>query len=310
MKKLVKAVMILMMLFSLFSCAVEEDIDIEDGGHFSNTDVNAPKKIESTQLTEIECDYFVEDRENEAFGRYCLSAEKEEDLVKGQYEFKEMDSPLVSVCFPFETDTGFMDKLEEVLRRYDAAQYNGIYEEEIGIDPEYSFSFHATFASGETISCYDNSGPCFPLELMRELADLFYRESGAASYYDTDRLQNLRYSIYDKENDYRFTAYIYEDADGTVRYQVQEKQDDKTVLDRKGETGREILDLIQKTCEENGLLEISEFPRREGNLYCTLEMKNGLEDSRVRSNTSISDEQLEILLGIRDMIKESCGTEK
>lgn len=298
-----------MMLFSLFSCVAEEDIDVEDGGHISKTDVNAPKKIESTELTDIECDYFLEDIENEVFGRYCFNAHKEDDLVKGEFEFREMDSPLVSVRFPFETDTDFMDRLDEVLRKHDAAQYNGIYEEEIGIDPEHSFSFHATYASDETISCYDNGGPCFSLELMKELADLFYKESGAAAYYDTDRLQNLRYSIYDKEMNYRFTAYVYEDVDGRVRYQLQEKQDDETVLDREGETDREILDLIQKICEKNGLLEIGEFPRREGSCYCALEMKYGTRDEDVRSNTSISDEQLEILLGMKDTMKESCGGE-
>ena len=296
----------MLMLFSLFSCTVDEDIDVEDGGHFSNTDVNAPKKIESTQLTEIECDYFVEDRENEVFGRYCLSVKKEEDLVKGQFEFREMDSPLVSVRFPFETDTGFMDRLEEVLRRYDAAQYNGIYEEEIGIDPEYSFSFRAAYASGETISCYDNSGPCFSLELMRELADLFCRESGAASYYNTDRLQNLRYSIYDKESNYRFTAYIYENHDGTVVYQIQEKQDNEILLDEEGETGRDILNMIQEICGENGLTGISTYPRREESRYTALEMKSGTVDSHVRSNTAISDEQLEILEGMKDLIRKLC----
>ena len=294
----------MLMLFSLFACAAEEDV--EDGGHFSNTDVNAPKKIESTQLTDIECDCFVEDSENEVFGRYCLNAQAEEGSVKGCFEFREMDSPLVSVGFPFETDASFMDRLDEILRRYDAAQYNGIYEEEIGIDPEHSFSFRAVYASGEEISCYDNAGPCFPMELMKELADLFCQESGAAVYYASEQLQNLRYSIYDKDSNYRFTAYIYENYDGTVLYQIQEKQDNEVLLDKEGKTGRDILNTIQKICEENGLTGISIYPRREGNRYTALEMKSGTVDSHVRSNTAISDEQLEILEGLKDLIRKLC----
>ena len=295
----------MLMLFSLFACAVEEDV-VEDGGHFSNTDVNAPKKIESTQLTGIECDCFVEDSENEVFGRYCLNAQAEGGSVKGRFEFREMDDPLVSVGFPFETDAGFMDRLDEILRRYDAAQYNGIYEEEIGIDPEHSFSFRAVYASGEEISCHDNAAPCFPLELMKELADLFYQESGAAIYYAAERLQNLRYSIYEKDSNYRFTAYIYENYDENVIYQIQEKQDNEVLLNEEGKTGRDILNTIQEICEENGLTGISTYPRREGNRYTVLEMKSGTVDSHVRSNTAISDEQLEILEGLKDLIRKLC----
>ena len=295
----------MLMLFSLFSCVAKEVP--EDGGHHSYTDVDAPKEIVSTELTGLNCDCVVEDDENEIYGRYCLEVKKEDGSIRGSYEFREADSPLNSIVFPFETGDAFMDRLEEIIRRHDIAQYNGIHEETIGIADEYGFSFDAAYASGEEISCSDNAASLLSLEFVRELAELFYQESGASAYYDTDRLQNLRYSIYDKENGYRFTAYIYEDADGTVRYRLQEKQDDTVMTEHRGETEREVLERIQKICEDNGMYEISEYPRREESGYCALEMKSGKTDSHIRSNTAISDEQLKALYELKDLILKECS---
>ena len=61
---------------------------------------------------------------------------------------------------------------------------------------------------------------------MSAFNKLFYERSGAKEYYNTDRLQNVHYMIYEREV-YSFYADIYEDAEGNIKYIINEDTDGK-----------------------------------------------------------------------------------
>ena len=68
-----------------------------------------------------------------------------------------------------------------------------------------------------------------------------------------------------------------------------------------------LLEKISAVYKDNDMESIQTYPRREGERFYTLALQFGKEDKYTYSNTALSDEQLEALAGIRDLILERIG---
>ena len=141
-----------------------------------------------------------------------------------------------------------------------------------------------------------------------DLYNLFYERSGAKDYHSTDRLQNVYYSIYEQDV-YGFYANIFEGPDGKVRYKISENTDGKGTWapSREGEVSAELLQKIRDVYEKQNFTGIQTYPRREGDRYLRLFLMFGEDCDYIYSDTAISDEQLEALEGIKDIILNGIG---
>lgn len=146
-----------------------------DGGTRIRHDTDAPKVIESRELTRFFCRFsalsLMEEDAQLLRGVYDFSAAKGEDGVSCTVscsnpavlggERKEMRSE------------AFLAELEMLLRKYNVAQYNGSYYKVSGLPDFYGATVDAAYASGETLYCYNNQDPFLPVDFVQELCRLF-----------------------------------------------------------------------------------------------------------------------------------------
>lgn len=154
---------------------------IEDGGQKDHSDPDAPKIIESTELTFFSCEfawYEIEETE-EAFpeGVYTLEAKRDGGKVTGRFQLRTRFGEARDV--PFEAEAFFLDRVQEIVTEYELARVNGHWVNTQGLPDMYGSSLHAEYASGETVEAYDNEDGFLPPEAMKDLAELFRSQSGA-----------------------------------------------------------------------------------------------------------------------------------
>ena len=155
----------------------EEPVE-EDGGVQDNSNPDAPKIIESTFIINFQCEFSAMDRTEEdtylSGKNYRLEAALKNGAVKGNYHsYGGYDAEEDTL---FSADHSFMYKLQEVVSRYDLAQYNGTDIFVSGLPEMYGVSLQIVYASGEHI-CASNNQDCFlPLEAMEELETLFRQQ--------------------------------------------------------------------------------------------------------------------------------------
>ena len=281
------------------------DIEIEaDGVHHKYVDEDAPKTIDSDELRNFKCEFFA-DEDAEKYGKYVLSASLDKVYKEGSYTFMEKDSDLKAITFNFETDENFMREVDMILKEGNALSLNGFHENTDGLPDDLGYDLEAYYASGEKIRSSSNSENNLSKEMTDKLVKLFYDRSKAEKYYDTEKLQNVYYHIYEKDNE-SYWANIYEEQDGLIRYKVTESGKDKIQKTKEGITDNEILLTIDKIRNVYRLNEIETYPRRESDRYINLELKHGEYTENIRSNTAISDEQYDALESIRYLIDNKC----
>lgn len=154
---------------------VEDDGSI-DGGATDNSDPNAPKSIESTQIISFNCWFSTMDvAEPGELGNhiYQLHAKLENGAVKGMYQVRDTGEEQ-----SFQESHNFLDEVQILVSIYDLAQYNGHEYIVEGLPDEYGAKLDVQYASGENIYAYDNQDNFLPWEAMYELLKLF--ERGAA----------------------------------------------------------------------------------------------------------------------------------
>lgn len=150
-----------------------------DGGvrHWVNTD--APKVIQSGEIAEFFCQFSTTDRcltdTPIAGGIFTLRAGKEQGhlQIHGRQE--------IAGEWHFRPKESFFRQLQEIVSRYDFAQYNGQFYTVSGLPPGYGMKLEIRYASGESIRASNNQSTFLPLEAMQDLAALFenqIRKSG------------------------------------------------------------------------------------------------------------------------------------
>ena len=158
------------------------------GGSTKKVDKDAPKEIESTELISLSiksstiASVGVEEYEGLESGVYYF--EFEVDLKtkegSGSYRFEKQYEEDEAVDYEFSADEDFMIKLEKIIRDGGISRLNGNHNKTNGIQDIYGYRVSAVYASGEKISCSDNSSNWISLETTKELNDLFREASGVA----------------------------------------------------------------------------------------------------------------------------------
>lgn len=146
-----------------------------DGGTRIRNDTDAPKEIISRELVQFCCRFstlsFMEEDTNLKCGVYSFSATKGErgvactvtctnpSVVDGEQKYMRPEN--------------FLAKIDAILHKYNAAEYNGRYYKVSGLPNFFGSSIGAEYESGETLNCYNNQDPFLPIEMMVELCRLF-----------------------------------------------------------------------------------------------------------------------------------------
>ena len=148
------------------------DTDDIDGGVRHSEDIGAPKIITSTQIISFHCEFSATDLmldSSPVAGRYhTLHAEQS----NGNYEAR--GGGTVYDERKFIPDKAFFDTLQQIVAKYNFAQYNGQFYTVSGLPPDHGAKLDIQYDSGESIRCSNNQSCFIPLEAMEELVDLFY----------------------------------------------------------------------------------------------------------------------------------------
>jgi len=145
-----------------------------DGGIRHQVDTGAPKVIRATEITEFSCEFSTTDRCLEdtpiAGGIFTLFADK----VKGQLQIRGRSE--IAGEYAFCPEERFFRQLQELVSRYDLAQYNGQFYTVSGLPPDLGMKLRICYVSGEAIHASNNQSTFLPLEAMEELIALFQTE--------------------------------------------------------------------------------------------------------------------------------------
>ena len=140
------------------------------GGKVDRSDKNAPKVIDSRELTYFSYQFFL-------YGKY--NYEKDSGY---SFEVKKMDDGTVSLeeksCYKVKcsTDEHILAALQSLIEKYGLAKMNGVDEHTAGLPVEFQpCYFRAEYASGESIRYSTNNNPDDPFsrEVVKLLGDEF-----------------------------------------------------------------------------------------------------------------------------------------
>ena len=150
-----------------------EDDGPMDGGVTDNSDRNAPKSMESTQIISFDCRFSTMDiAEPGELGNhvYQLHAKLENGAVRGMYQVRDTGETQ-----SFRVSQKFLVEVQILVATYGLAQYNGHDCTVAGLPDEYGARLDVRYASRESIYANDNQDNFLPLEAMNELLNLFER---------------------------------------------------------------------------------------------------------------------------------------
>lgn len=162
-----------LLLLAVFARRQDNRIE-EDGGTRHRVDTNAPKVIGSTEITYFRCEFSTRDRmiEDCAIAGLVITLEASADGASYSLDRGSETDAQGS----FRPDEAFFRKLQQVVSRYDLAQYNGQFCTVSGLPPGFGIKLEIRYASGETIEASDNQSCFLPVEAMEELVALFQEE--------------------------------------------------------------------------------------------------------------------------------------
>lgn len=162
-------------MFSRGKHSPDYDTDSIDGGVVKRNDgADYPKTVVSKEITSFDGTFSLiayADETRLERGVYTLVAILEDGMVKGSYKCSIRDGR--SQSFEFESDLSFMDKLYEIVAKYDFARYNGCTHTVSGLPHMYGACLDIQFVSGESIYSKDNQDNFLPIEAIDELEALF-----------------------------------------------------------------------------------------------------------------------------------------
>ena len=145
-------------LFSgLFGCrkkpADDPSPEVIDGGTHTERDPNAPKVIESKELTEFSAFVFLATRwRGDEIRSFDFRVKPDGNGTAAASE------EITGISLP--ADDALLTALAEIIAKYDLASRNGLYDVTYGLPEEYqAYPFRAVYASGETLSFTVNNNP-------------------------------------------------------------------------------------------------------------------------------------------------------
>jgi len=147
------------------------------GGRIDNTDPNAPKVIESTEIVEFHCEFStltLAEAEKLRRGVYSLEAVLEENKVAGSYSIRIPGEEGENICFTAEPS--FLTALQELVEKYDFVRHNGLSVRVSGLPNLYGVRLQVEYASGEFIHAYHNQSRFLTIEEMVAMEALFYEQ--------------------------------------------------------------------------------------------------------------------------------------
>ena len=169
---------ILLMTMGFCGCGLfRRNTDNIDGGVKTyNSGEDSPKVIESTEIINFEFEVslynIVVEEERELVGRnYKLSAVLEDGAVKSKIQWR--DRAGAGEEGDFTADTSFMTSLQEIVSKYNFAQYNGYISKVSGLPDMYGAKIDIKYASGESIYAYDNQDCFISIDAINELVEIF-----------------------------------------------------------------------------------------------------------------------------------------
>ena len=107
-------------------------------------------------------------------GIYTLSARLKDGAVRGEYRMRTRLGE--GEQFLFRASHRFMRNLQDTVRTYDFAKFNGEVYSVSGLPDMYGAKIHIVYASGESIYSSDNQSNFLPVEAITELVELFLSE--------------------------------------------------------------------------------------------------------------------------------------
>jgi len=146
-----------------------------DGGVIHRIDENAPKKIRSSEILCFHCEFSTLDLmwEDSPIAGRVMILHAEKDLA-----YCHRRNTAQPQRYSFRPDESFFRALQQIVLRYDFAQYNGQHYTVSGLPPDFGMKLQILYQSGESI-CASNNQSCFlPLEAMETLAQLFQNSFG------------------------------------------------------------------------------------------------------------------------------------
>lgn len=150
-----------------------------EGGIVTRNDGNdAPKEIESTEITEFRCTIsLLAAADPGIFGHrvYRLEAKRDNGTVHCTYDWYDR---ITSDKVTFETDVSFLDILQQIISDYDLAKHNGFQHSVSGLPDMYGHILDITYASEETIYASDNQSGFLASSVSAELITRFAEASG------------------------------------------------------------------------------------------------------------------------------------
>ena len=158
-------------LLAGYSGLFHSETDEIDGGTRHYVDEGAPKVIGSTQIASFSCEFSATNlamNDSPIAGRYYTLCAAQDG---GSYEARGGGE--VFGKRKFTPDAEFFDALQQIVSRYDLAQFNGQFYTVAGLPPDHGAKLDIQYDSGERIRASDNQSCFLPLEAMEELVNLF-----------------------------------------------------------------------------------------------------------------------------------------
>ena len=177
MSRIITSIILLMTIgFSGCGLPARETDDIDGGVKTYNSGEDSPKVIESTEIISFKCEFsliaVVLEEESELDGRnYKLSAVLEDGAVKSKIKWR--DRAGAGEEHDFTADASFMTNLQEIVSKYNFAQYNGYISKVSGLPDMYGAKIDIKYASGESKYAYDNQDCFISIDEIKELVKIF-----------------------------------------------------------------------------------------------------------------------------------------
>jgi len=169
---------ILLMTMGFCGCGLSRrnTDDIDGGVKTYNSGEESPKVVDSTEIISFEFEVslynIVVEEESELVGRnYKLNAVLEDGAVKSK--IKWCDRVGAGEEHDFTADASFMTNLQEIVSKYNFAQYNGYISKVSGLPDMYGAKIDIKYASGESIYAYDNQDCFISIDAINELVKIF-----------------------------------------------------------------------------------------------------------------------------------------
>lgn len=149
--------------------------DCIDGGVKTyDSGEGSPKSILSTEIIEFHSTFSlltvsrIEGLDN---SNYDLNAVLKDGRVTANIKWYDRNGNRNDIAF--ESEPEFMDRIQEIVSKYDFAQYNGYLYKISGLPHMYGASLNIRYASNESIYAHNNQSCFLPIEAIKELYSLF-----------------------------------------------------------------------------------------------------------------------------------------